>query len=92
MCQLQKVQKFLYFSKIPPSYLEVILPVYMQPMAEHVPHDRQVGVLALHSDSVHTKKLREERVAMAGDDVLEDGNIEWVKSRRRKKQNTDITD
>lgn len=51
--------------------------MYMQPVAKHVPHDWQVGVLALNSDSVHTKKLREERVAMAGDDVLEDRSIEW---------------
>lgn len=51
----------------------------MQSVAKHVPHDWQVGVLALHSDSVHTKKLREERVAMAGDDILEDSSNEWWK-------------
>lgn len=53
--------------------------MYMQSVAKDVPHDWQIGVLALHSDSVHTKKLREERVAMAGDDILEDSSNEWWK-------------
>lgn len=52
-------------------YLEVVLPVYMQSVAEHVPHYQQVGVLALHRDSVHGQELREQRVAMAGDYMLE---------------------
>lgn len=43
----------------------------MQPVAEHVPHHQQVGVLALHSDSVHGQKLGQQCVAVAGDDMLE---------------------
>lgn len=49
----------------------------MQSVAKHVPHDQQVGVLALHSDSVHAKKLRKECVAMAGDNILEENSNEW---------------
>lgn len=56
------------------AYLQVILSVHVQPVAEHVPHDQQVGVLALHRHSVHAQELREERVAVAGDDVLQDNS------------------
>lgn len=50
--------------------------MYMQSMAEHVPHHQQVGVLALHRDSVHGQELREQRVAMAGDYMLEENGRE----------------
>lgn len=49
--------------------------MHVQSVAEHVPHDQQVGVLALHRHSVQAQKLREERVAMAGDDVLQDNLV-----------------
>lgn len=57
-------------------YLEVVLPVYMQSVAEHVPHHQQVGVLALNRDSVHGQELREQRVAVAGDYMLEENGRE----------------
>ena len=48
----------------------------MQPVAEHVPHNQQVGVLALHSDSVHGQELREQRTAVARDNMLEEDSGE----------------
>lgn len=44
--------------------------MYVQPVAEHVPHHQQVGVVALHRHSVHGEELREQRAAVTGDDVL----------------------
>lgn len=44
----------------------------VQSVAEHVSHHQQVGVLTLHSDSVHGQELGEQRAAMTGDDVLEE--------------------
>lgn len=52
-------------------YLEVILPVNVQSAAEHVPHNHQVCILALHSHSVHGQELRQQCAAVAGDDMLE---------------------
>ena len=54
------------------GYLEVVLPVHVQPVAEHVPHDQQIGVLALHRHSVHGQEVRQQRAAVAGDHVLEE--------------------
>ena len=48
----------------------------MQSVAEHVPHHQQVGVLALNRDSVHGQELREQRVAVAGDYMLEENGRE----------------
>ena len=42
----------------------------VQPVAEHVPHDQKVGVLALHAHAVHGQELGQHGVAVAGDDVL----------------------
>lgn len=41
-------------------------------MAEHVPHDDQVRVLALHRNPVHAQKLREECTAMTLHYMLRD--------------------
>lgn len=51
----------------------------MQSVAEHVPHDDQIGVLAVHSDSVHGEELREQRAAVAGDNMLEEER-KWMKN------------
>lgn len=41
-------------------------------VAEHVPHDDQVRVLALHRNPVHAQKLREECTAMTLHYMLQD--------------------
>lgn len=52
--------------------------MYVKSVAEHVPHYEQVGVLTLHSDSVHGQELREERTAVAGDNMLEETISTWI--------------
>lgn len=41
-------------------------------MAEHVPHDDEVGVLALYAHAVHAEELREERAAVTLHYVLQE--------------------
>lgn len=53
------------------SHLQVVLPVDHQPVAEHVPHDQQVGLLVVYADSIHSQELRQQRAAMTLDDVLQ---------------------
>lgn len=43
-----------------PSHLQVVLPVHHQSVAEHVPHDDQVGLLAVHAHPVHSQELRQQ--------------------------------
>lgn len=45
-------------------YLQIVLPVDNESVAEHVPHDDQVRVLTLHRNTVHAQKLREKCTAM----------------------------
>lgn len=54
-------------------HLQVVLPVHQQPVAEHVPHDQQVGLLVVHAHPVHAQELRQQRAAVALDDVLQGG-------------------
>lgn len=54
------------------SYLQVVFPVDNESVAEHVPHDDQVRVLALHCNPVHAQKLREECTAMTLHYMLRD--------------------
>lgn len=62
----------------------------MQSVAEHVPHNQQVGVLALHSDSVHGQELREQRTAVARDNMLEENSGEWgmIRGEQRKREHS----
>ncbi len=54
------------------SYLQVVFPVDNESVAEHVPHDDQIRVLALHRNPVHAQKLREECTAMTLHYMLQD--------------------
>lgn len=45
-------------------YLEVVLAVYSEAVAEHVPGDHHVGLHAVHGQAVHAQELWQERVAM----------------------------
>lgn len=46
-------------------YLEIILAVYSEPMAEHVPGDHHVGFHAIHGQAVHAQELGQKGVAVA---------------------------
>lgn len=46
-------------------YLEIVLAVYSEPMAEHVPGDDHVGFHSVHGQAVHAQELRQKGVAMA---------------------------
>lgn len=59
-----------------PGHLEVVFPVHDEPVAEHVPHDDEVGVLALHAHAVHAEELREECAAVTLHDVLRETDTE----------------
>lgn len=62
------------------SYLQIIFPVDDESVAEHVSHDDQVRVLALHRNTVHAQKLREECTAMTLHNMLQNtrNNISWA--------------
>lgn len=53
------------------AHLQIVLPVYDEPVAKHVPHDNEIGVLALHADAVHPEELREQCAAMTLHYVLQ---------------------
>lgn len=55
-------------------HLEVVLPVYNQSVAEHVPHDDQVGLLVVHAHPVHTQELRQQGATVTLHYVLQRGN------------------
>lgn len=40
-----------------PPHLQVVLPMHHQSVAEHVPHDDQVGLLTVHAHPVHPQEL-----------------------------------
>ena len=46
------------------AYLEVVLAVYREPVAEYVPGDHHVSLHAVHRQPVHTQELRQQCVAM----------------------------
>lgn len=52
-------------------YLEVILAVHCEPVAEHVPGDHHVGLHAVHGQAVHAQELRQKGVAVTLDYELE---------------------
>lgn len=62
-----------------PPHLQVVLPVNNHSVAEHVPHDDQVGLLAVHAHTVHTQELRQQGAAMTLHDVLQRGEttVNW---------------
>lgn len=45
-------------------YLQIIFSVHDESVTEHVPHDDQVGVLALHAYPVHAQELWEKCATM----------------------------
>ena len=45
-------------------YLEVILAVYSEPMAEHIPGDHHVRFHAVHSQAVHAQELWQKGIAV----------------------------
>ncbi|TNN73338.1 hypothetical protein EYF80_016501 [Liparis tanakae] len=51
----------------------VVLPVDDHSVAEHVPHDDQVGLLAVHAHPVHPQELRQQGAAMTLHYVLQRG-------------------
>lgn len=53
-----------------PPYLQVVLPVHQQPVAEHVPHDDKIRLLAVDAHPVHSQELGQQRAAVALHDVL----------------------
>lgn len=46
------------------SYLEVVLAMYSEPMAENVPGDHHVGFHTIHSQSVHAQELWQKGIAV----------------------------
>ena len=52
--------------------LEVVFPVHHKPVAEHVPHDNQVGLLIVHAHAVHPQELGQQGAAVTLDNVLEE--------------------
>lgn len=52
-------------------YLEVILAVYSEPMAEHVPGDHHVGFHTIHGQAVHAQELWQKGVAVTLHNELE---------------------
>ena len=59
--------------------LEVVFPVHHKPVAEHVPHDDQVGLLVVHGHAVHPQELGQQGAAVALDDVLEEQHhTTWI--------------
>lgn len=54
-----------------PRYLEVVFCVDGKPVTEHVPHDDEVRVLVVDSNTVHTEELRKQRDAVTLYNVLE---------------------
>lgn len=57
-----------------PPHLQVVLPVYNQSVAEHVPHDNQVGLLIVHAHTIHTEELRQQGATVTLHYVLQRGN------------------
>ena len=55
------------------SHLKVVLPVHHQSVAEHVPHDDQVGLLILYTHTVHPQELGQQSAAVALHYVLQPG-------------------
>lgn len=52
-------------------HLQVVLPVHHQSVAEHVPHDDQVGLLVVHAHAIHTQELWQQGVTVTLHDVLQ---------------------
>ncbi len=48
--------------------------MYHQSVAEHVPHDDQVGLLIVHAHPVHTQELWQQGAAVTLHNVLQRGN------------------
>lgn len=48
--------------------------MYHQSVAEHVPHDDQVGLLTVHAHPVHTQELWQQRASMTFHYVLQGRN------------------
>ena len=46
------------------AYLEVILAMYCEAMAEYIPGDDHVGLHAIHREPVHAQELWQQCVAM----------------------------
>lgn len=57
-----------------PPHLQVVLPMYHQSVAEHVPHDDQVRLLVVHAHPVHTQELWQQSAAVTLHYVLQRGN------------------
>ena len=46
------------------SYLEVVLAMYSEPMAENVPGDHHVGFHTIHGQAVHAQELWQKGIAV----------------------------
>lgn len=59
---------------VTPRYLQVVFPVDGEAVAERVPHDQQVGVLAVHAQPVHAQEAGQQRAPVTLHHVLRDGH------------------
>lgn len=51
-------------------YLQVVFSVDGEAVTEHVPHDEEVGLLAVHAHPVHPQEARQQRAAVTLHHVL----------------------
>lgn len=52
-------------------YLQVVLSVHSEPVAEHVPHDYHIALFIVHAEPIHTQELGQKGAPMTLHDVLE---------------------
>lgn len=63
------------------THLQVIFFVNRQPVAENIASDDHVGLISIHCEAIHAQKLREQRVSMALDYILQ-----WANTIQKKKK------
>lgn len=61
------------------TYLEIIFSVHCNPWTEYVTHCKEVGLLIVHCDTIHSKVLRQKRLSVHIDYVLK-GRREGIES------------
>lgn len=55
------------------THLQIIFFVNRQPMAKNVASDNHIRLISVHREAIHAQKLREQRVAMALNYILQRG-------------------
>lgn len=56
------------------THLQVIFFVNRQPVTEYIASDDHVSLISIHCEAIHAQKLREQRVSMALDYILQWAN------------------